>query len=121
MVIMDTGNLSTFLSALYKIGRKSRIVLTLTHPAFWPKYWGYENDEKFDYLGEQWIESNFKTSAQTYSEVTTHIHRPIEMYMNGLAEAGFTDITLDELRGPEPVEAFPYPRFLAIKINSDLR
>ncbi len=95
-------------------------VFTITHPCFWPLYWGYMNESWFNYNEENQIEAEFRISLERTGLQTTHIHRPLERYISALVSA---DFSLDALIEPFPsrdLEAkYPqkwnFPRFLAAK------
>lgn len=117
MVLMDVSNLPEFCRSLRTIAPEGRIIATLTHPVFWPLYWGYSVSEEFDYLREIIIQAPFRTRDFDYNLTTTHIHRPVSRYINEFARHGFAITRLDELRGPEEVGEFSYPRFLAAEFH----
>jgi hypothetical protein len=99
---------------------KSRFVATITHPCFWPKYWGYENASWFRYEVETFIEAPFVISRCRTEARTTHIHRPLDQYVNVFAEEGFRLDALAEPIPPPAVQAlYPapwrYPRFLGLR------
>lgn len=116
MTLMDTVDLKATLAATASLCRAgAKLVWTITHPCFWPLYWGYYKEEWFNYKEELWIEAEFKTAMSRSGSNTTHIHRPLEMYMDTFACAGFE---LVELREPMPLpdgaaQNWRYPRFLA--------
>lgn len=95
-----------------------RLYFTITHPCFWPRYWNYQNESWFDYRQEIFIEGDFGTSLAKSIGTTTHIHRPMSQYFNGIISSGFTIESVEE---PYPVKAVPegytyeYPRFLFFK------
>jgi len=99
--------------------RGGMFAFTITHPWFWPVYWNYANASWFRYSDETFIESEFRTSTMRTGIVTTHIHRPLEMYVDAAERAGFK---ITETREPMPSEAlekkYPepwrFPRFLMI-------
>lgn len=92
--------------------------ITITHPCFWPKYWKYENEPWFDYQSEIFIKHDFSVSLVKSIGQTTHIHRPLEQYIQGLVDVGFRIEKIDEpypaVETPEGYE-YKYPRFLFIK------
>ncbi len=120
MVLQDTENLSACLSSLAcRCMPNAHLVATITHPWFWPTYWGYDKEPWFNYSEEQAIEAPFKISTDPSPlGVTTHFHRPVSSYINQLNEAGFH---LEAILEPFPPllvrEQFPsiwqFPRFLA--------
>lgn len=119
MVLMDVISLDRFciaMSGLLKGG--GRAVLTITHPAFWPFYWGYSSNQGFDYSEVITVEAPFRTSTRKYRSTTTHIHRPISDYVNALAAAGLKITEFEELRGTEAPQRFPFPRFLALEVTA---
>lgn len=115
MVLMDVLNLQNFSDAVFKLSSTKNTAHILTHPAFWPRYWGYDKIKDFNYMEEMAIESNFKTKNKIYPFKTTHIHRPIQSYTDAFLKSGFNNIKITELRGPEPVDEFAYPRFIVIE------
>ncbi len=92
------------------------LILTITHPWFWPKYWGYESEPWFDYNSEIFIEHDFGTTLSDSIGTTTHIHRPLSHYIKALQRAGYTIEVIDELipqnEMPDKYEK-SYPKFLA--------
>jgi predicted TPR repeat methyltransferase len=122
MTLMDTLSLSDTLSAIARLLKPSgAFVFTITHPCFWSMYWNYANEEWFDYSKEIIIEAPFKISLEELSDnITTHVHRPLQLYINALHNAGFT---IDNLVEPMPnqvlVSQYPkrwdYPRFLGMR------
>ena len=116
MVLMDVMNLSAFTRALAQVVQKGRVLATLTHPAFWPLYWGYSAMPGFDYMKDQVIEAPFRTNSQQYDLPTTHIHRPISTYIEAFRAVGLSVDGITELRGPESLEEFAFPRFLAFDL-----
>jgi len=121
MSLMTTPDLRAFAGALATcLQTRARFVATLTHPWFWPKYWGYEDEPWFHYGVETFIEAPFKISRQRTSFRTTHVHRPLEHYINVFAEEGFQ---LDALSEPMPrphlqalyPSPWRFPRFLGLR------
>lgn len=90
----------------------------ITHPCFWPFYWGYAKESWFAYNKEIFIENEFHTSMSEPIGITTHIHRPLSTYINGFKLIGFD---IEGIEEPRPVEGTPseyifdYPRFLLFK------
>lgn len=115
MVLMDALNIQDFTDAVYELSSTKNTAHTLTHPAFWPIYWGYDKLKNFNYMKEMQIESNFRTNNKIYPYTTTHTHRPIQHYINAFLKSGFNNIKLTEARGDEPLEIFAFPRFLIIE------
>lgn len=118
MVLMDTINLDANLRAIYRILKKDgTFIFTITHPCFWPLYWNYFKEPWFEYDKEIYIRAPFRVSSKTMSE-TTHIHRPLNMYLSSLNNAGFKTIRLEELF---PLSShldidycYEYPRFIGV-------
>lgn len=111
MVLMDVVNLATFVRAIGQVlRRRGAFVFSITHPWFWPSYYGYADENWFHYEKELIIESPFRISAQEDCSLqSTHVHRPLGMYLHAFSEVG---LTLQELREPMPsleIEA-KYPR-----------
>lgn len=122
MVFQDTANLSSCFRALaQKSCAGTTLIATITHPWFWPTYWGYEKEHWFEYTKELAIEAPFRVSSDSAAVgITTHFHRPLSMYINTLKNNGFR---LDQIIEPVPPDsiqkmypsAWSYPRFLAFK------
>lgn len=119
MTLMTVPNLRSFiksLSSTLKTG--SRFIATFTHPCFWPKYWNYDSAPWFDYSKEIFIEAPFVISNCRTEFSTTHIHRPLELYMREFEQH---DLELREFIEPIPSaeiqKLYPapwrYPRFIA--------
>lgn len=121
MSLMTTPNLASFAGALAKLLRpQARFVAMLTHPCFWPKYWGYCESSWFQYDKEIFIEAPFAISKCATELTTIHIHRPLEQYVATFADAGFR---LEKLAEPIPrpevqalyPERWAFPRFIGLK------
>lgn len=121
MVLMDVTNLENVLKAIRGILKSGgNFVFTITHPCFWPFYWNYIKEEWFEYKEELFIESHFKISLDKNNQKTTHIHRPLEKYINALYKEGFLiEKIVEPVPNDEDLSLFPkkdkYPRFLAFK------
>jgi SAM-dependent methyltransferase len=122
MFLMTVPDLEAGLTAVRKLlAPHGRLVLTITHPCFWPLYWNYMSEEWFDYSKEIAIESAFRISLETYNGlVSTHFHRPLERYFHCLRATGFDLETIMELNPTKDVEArypkrWEFPRFLAMQ------
>ena len=92
----------------------------LTHPWFWPKYWGYEKASWYRYEREIFVEAEFVTSTCSTEVVTTHVHRPLEQYARAFAEEGLVLETIVEpMPSPEVEALYPkrwaFPRFIALR------
>lgn len=122
MTLMTILNLDSALRALARIlAPGGHFVFTITHPFFWPLYWGYGRKKWFNYRSEIKIEAPFNISLEkTRGYVTTHVHRPLERYCASLSRVGFV---IEALREPLPTgtiqvkypEQWRYPRFLGAK------
>jgi SAM-dependent methyltransferase len=121
MTLMIAPNLRGFAKALARLLQpRALFVATITHPCFWPKYWGYEAEPWFRYEVETFIEAPFVISRRRTDIWTTHVHRPLEQYVHIFAEEGFR---LDELAEPMPSaevhclypEPWLFPRFLGLR------
>jgi SAM-dependent methyltransferase len=121
MTLMTAPDLRGFANALAAIlPRGASFVAAITHPWFWPKYWEYEKEPWFHYEREIFIEAPFVISRRHTEIRTTHIHRPLEQYINVFAEEGFR---LSELLEPMATaqvqslypEPWQFPRFLGLR------
>ena len=121
MTLIVTPNLGKVLDAVHKILMPGGIlVVTLAHPCFWPQYWGYQSSKWFDYSKELLIEAPFKISGEGTDYITTHIHRPLEMYLAAFLKSGFQVVEAVEPMPNKNVASkycfsWKYPRFLGIK------
>jgi SAM-dependent methyltransferase len=121
MTLMTAPDLRGFAKALAVLLQKhARFVATLTHPCFWPRYWQYEEEPWFRYERETFIEAPFVISRCSTEVRTTHIHRPIEQYVNAFAEQGFRlEGFVEPMPTPEIEAQYPrpwkFPRFLGLR------
>ncbi|NOT21017.1 MAG: methyltransferase domain-containing protein [Sideroxydans sp.] len=122
MVLQDSADLSACLASIASRCRiHSVLVATITHPWFWPTYWGYDQESWFNYSEEQTIEAPFKISNDLAPiGTTTHFHRPLSFYTKRLADVGFqVEIVSEPMPQPEIQMQYPvvwkFPRFLAIR------
>ena len=94
------------------------LLITITHPCFWPRYWKYQDEAWFDYNSEIYIKHDFSISLEKFIGQTTHIHRPLIHYFEGLINSGFIIERIEEpyhvTETPEGYE-YTYPRFLFLK------
>jgi hypothetical protein len=125
-VLMTTSRLSVTtraLSALLKPG--GHLVFSITHPWFWPTYWGYDRAPWFSYDRETPIEAPFRISlAQRGMPPTTHIHRSLQAYTTALCEARLViEKILEPFPGPAARRKYPHPwttpRFLVARCRKD--
>ena len=124
MVFMTDPEWVSSIQQIYKVlNDNAYLLIMITHPCSWPHYWGYIDAPWFNYNKEIYIEHDFRTSLSETIGVTTHIHRPLSMYINGLIGGGFNIIKIED---PYPIEKIPdsynynYPRFLFIKCKKDI-
>lgn len=93
MVLQDITELDSFLrSAGTVLQKNAPLVGAITHPRYWPQYWGYDKAPWFKYDQELFIRSAFRTSLTTTDVSTLHVHRPIRMYRQAFESAGFTNM-----------------------------
>ena len=116
MVFMDDPEWMESLFNIYSLLKDDGVLIGLiTHPWFWPKYWKYEDEEWFRYNEELFIECSFSTTYSDALGTTTHIHRPLSMYVSGFKTTGFSIERIDELfpskEMPEGYET-RYPKFI---------
>ena len=121
MTLMTVPDLRTFAKALAALLKaRGLFVATVAHPWFWPKYWGYEDEPWFHYEVETFIEAPFVISRRRTEIRTTHVHRPLNQYVNVFSEEGFRLNALVEPMPPEEVQRlYPapwrFPRFLGLR------
>lgn len=125
MVLMDVPNLNDSLAAISKsLNTEGSFLFTITHPYFWPSYWGYNNKDWFNYNEEIFIESNFNITNEKTDKVTSHIHRPLSLYFKLLKENGFKIVDLieplpNENIGDMYIKNWGNPRFLVIHCSKE--
>jgi SAM-dependent methyltransferase len=121
MTLMTTPDLTSFANAVGSLLQKeAKLVATLSHPWFWPRYWGYETEPWFSYLEETFIEAPFVISRRQTEIRTTHIHRPLEQYLHTFAEAGFgLEALIEPMPSPDVEALYPqwwrFPRFMGLR------
>ena len=121
MSLMTAPNLGAIAQALREIlPPLSRFVAILTHPCFWPRYWGYHNEEWFNYDKEVFIEAPFAISQRATDVLTVHIHRSLEHYISTFSASGFCLETLVEPLPDKGIQGFypkpwRFPRFIGLK------
>lgn len=122
MTLMTVLDLDGVMKSVARVIRPGgHLIATITHPCYWPVYWGYAEKSWFSYSREIAIEDRFKISLDSGDGcITTHVHRPLERYFASISRAGFL---VDEVREPMPTEEvgrrypkpWQYPRFLAFR------
>lgn len=119
MTLMDCLDLGLAIRSIRKtLVPGGTLVATITHPCFWPRYWEYEDEAWFQYSTEIVLEAPFEISHQKTALLSTHVHRPLEMYVDVLARERFSVVALVEPMPPAEVEArypkpWQVPRYLA--------
>src|ERR1043166_8370495 len=92
MVLMDVISLRNFLQACRKVVSQGKhFVFSITHPCFWPDYYGYSTQPWYAYEREIIIEAPFRISTddKETSLISTHVHRPLSMYAEELGRSRF--------------------------------
>lgn len=121
MTLMTAPDLRGFAKALAGLLRGgASFIAMLTHPCFWPRYWGYEKEPWFRYEHETFIEAPFVISRRQTDLRTTHIHRSLAHYLTVFADEGFA---LEALAEPMPAldvqnlypRPWQFPRFLGLR------
>jgi ubiquinone/menaquinone biosynthesis C-methylase UbiE len=126
MVLTNVIELDTFFSDLTSlIAPSGRLIMTITHPWFWSIYWGYSDQPWYNYNEELIIESPFDLSLDNFQGLgTTHVHRPLEMYIEALSRNQFVTLQIMEpmpSTAVQPKYRIPWrdPRFLAMHCRYD--
>jgi SAM-dependent methyltransferase len=119
MVLMDVLSLNDFLTACKRmLVARGIFAFSITHPCFWPEYYGYSNETWFDYGSEIIVESPFRISADRIgSLVSTHIHRPLSAYFDSFIRCGFSVRAIAEPKPPDDTDetyraAWKFPRYI---------
>jgi 2-polyprenyl-3-methyl-5-hydroxy-6-metoxy-1,4-benzoquinol methylase len=100
MVLMNVVALDEFLAACRKMaGQSGKLIFSITHPCFWPSYYGYSEEPWFRYADTIIIEAPFRITADPGTLNSTHIHRPLSAYVRALNHAGFV---LRQFEEPTP-------------------
>jgi trans-aconitate methyltransferase len=116
MTLMTVPDLTAFASAVGSLVLPGgHLVATMTHPWFWPTYWHYAEESWFDYRKEIFIEGPFRITAQETPCVTTHVHRPLESYLDAFANEGFVLEVLEEPAVPVDGGVAGLPRFIGLR------
>lgn len=127
MTFMDVANLEKVIASTSELLKENgHLIITITHPCFWPFYWNYHDKEWFNYSKEIEIEDFFKITNSKTNYKTTHFHRPLEMYINTLIN-NFFKIEIIQEPMPNDQQAtlyatkWKFPRFLAMKCVKEKR
>lgn len=127
MTLQDCADLASTMDAISRLlSPNSSFVATLTHPAFWPRYWGYDKAPWFKYSKEIAIEAPFRISREVSKLRSTHFHRPLSVYMQTFLKAGLQVVDVREPMPSSAVESYyparwEFPRFLAFRCIKRLR
>lgn len=113
--VINYANICSKIRMLLKKGGK--VLITIPHPCYWPDYWGYAKEEWFTYKSQICMNEEFRITGIGNIGCCTHIHRPIEMYINTLIDAGFKITKMEELYSQlsKGNGDYPHPRFLYIE------
>jgi 2-polyprenyl-3-methyl-5-hydroxy-6-metoxy-1,4-benzoquinol methylase len=118
MTLMGVPDLDPAVGAIATLlGKGGRGVFSITHPWWWPVYWEYSDLDWFHYSSEIFIEAEFSISSARTTHITTHVHRPLEAYVEALRRHGLSMRALFEpIPSDQDMGAFPtpwrFPRFL---------
>lgn len=125
MTLMTTLDIYTFLqSARRTLVSGAKLVATITHPCFWPAYWGYSSATWFDYTEEIIIEAPFRISQESTAYNTTHVHRPLQHYFSAFKKSNFnveyfSEPMPDERIRQEHPGVWAFPRFAAFECTAE--
>lgn len=118
MTLMTVPDLPAAVAGMASVlNPRGLLVASITHPWFWPSYWGYAAEPWFNYREELPIEATFDISRESTGRKTVHFHRPLDAYVNELWRHGFVlERMLEPWPSAEAMAAYPipwkYPRFL---------
>jgi SAM-dependent methyltransferase len=128
MVLMDAPNIDSFCSAVYRTLRpRGSFIFSITHPCFWPMYYGYSDESWYKYSRVSIVESPFRISSEQDCRIlSTHIHRPVERYMTALKSAGlFVESIIEPFPSQLVQQMYPipwkYPRYMLVKCRRDVK
>jgi 2-polyprenyl-3-methyl-5-hydroxy-6-metoxy-1,4-benzoquinol methylase len=119
MVLMNVLNLRAFVAAARRVLRPGgAIIFSMSHPCFWPFYYGYAQEPWYRYDREIIIESPFRITAEPNCTLaSTHLHRPLEAYVQAFVrEQLILEHLLEPMPSPEIDALYPtpwaFPRYL---------
>lgn len=119
MVFMDDpewqDSLRNIATLLFPNGK---LLMTITHPCFWPRYWEYQDKEWFNYMEEVFVQGTFSMTLVKDMGTTTHIHRPLSSYFSSIIDSGFDIEKVLELQAPMNAigsDDSSFPRYLFIQ------
>jgi SAM-dependent methyltransferase len=128
MVLQDAPYLKQVCKALARVVRpRGHVAITLTHPWFWPEYWGYDRAPWFHYDREVAISAPFRIShAPSPVGILTHFHRPLAKYFDVFASTGLRILEFRELMpSPKVARFYPepwrFPRFVSLVLQKEAR
>lgn len=107
--IQDMNPLEAVLkSTRWALKPGGRVIILMTHPCFRvPRQsgWGFDEDRKLQYRRvDRYLTPLPVPMKQHSSGVTISFHRPVSMYINGLAEEGMLVDHMDEIAAGDPLE-----------------
>lgn len=94
------------------------MIFSISHPCFWPFYYGYAQEPWYRYDQEIIIESPFRITAEPDCNLaSTHLHRPLEAYVRALVGENLSIEALHEPMPAPEIEAlystpWAFPRYL---------
>lgn len=119
MVVMDAPDiLSFFSSSAHLLKKGGSLIFSITHPCFWPRYYGYEHEDWYKYEKQIFIESPFRISKNTQELISsTHVHRSLERYAKAIMLSGLSlELMIEPLPDQKTEAMYPspwkYPRYL---------
>lgn len=113
--VVDCVQILDAVNRVLKVG--GRVLITIPHPCYWPQYWNYDKEEWFEYKREICMNADFTITGIGKIGNITHIHRPIENYIQELIISGFSITGFEELYSEKSrgMDNFRYPRFVYIE------